>query len=65
MNGIKICKLEKNKKSTNLIIGELKKKFGFVCNRFFLLREKKMRLEASMLIKNSYNFLFVYMVHVN
>ena len=36
MRGIKIFKLEKNKKSPNLFIAELKKNFGFICNRFFL-----------------------------
>ena len=37
MRGIKICKLEKNKKSPNLFIAELKKNYGFVCNRFFFI----------------------------
>ena len=35
MRGLKVYKLEKNKKSPNLIIGELKKNFNFECNRFF------------------------------
>ena len=34
MQGIKIYKLEKNKKSPNLIVGEIKKNFNFICKRF-------------------------------
>lgn len=57
MNGIKICKLEKNKKSTNLIIGELKKKFGFVCNRFFFIKGKKNEVRGKHAHKKQLQFL--------
>ena len=54
MRGLKVYKLEKNKKSPNLIIGELKKNFNFECNRFFITG-KRMKSEVITLIKNKYS----------
>ena len=53
MRGLKVYKLEKNKKKSNLIIGELKKNFNFECNRFFSLLVKRMKSEVITLIKTS------------
>ena len=57
MNGIKIFELEKNKKSTNLIIGELKKKIDFVCNRFFFIKGKKNEVRGKHAHKKQLQFL--------
>ena len=55
MRGLKVYKLEKNKKSPNLIIGELKKILILNVIDFFSLLVKKMKSEVITLIKNKYS----------
>lgn len=57
MRGIKIFKLEKNKKSPNLFIAELKKNFGFICNRFFFIVGKKNEVRGNHAHKKQSQFM--------
>ncbi len=57
MKGIKIYNLEKNRKSPNLVIGELKKNFGFTCNRFFFISGKKNEIRGNHAHKKQSQFM--------
>ncbi len=57
MNGIKICILNKNKKSPGLVIGELKKNFGFICRRFFFILGNKNEIRGNHAHKKESQFM--------
>ena len=57
MRGLKVYKLEKIKKSPNLIIGELKKNFNFECNRFFFITGKKNEIRGNHAHKKQVQFM--------
>jgi dTDP-4-dehydrorhamnose 3,5-epimerase-like enzyme len=57
MQGIKIYTLEKNKKSPNLIVGEIKKNFNFICKRFFFITGKKNEIRGRHAHKKQLQFL--------
>ena len=57
MKGIKVYKLQKNKNNPNLIIGELKKKFGFICKRFFFILGDKNEIRGHHAHKKQLQFM--------
>jgi dTDP-4-dehydrorhamnose 3,5-epimerase-like enzyme len=57
MKGIKIYNLEKNKISPSLVIGELKKNFSFICNRFFFISGKKNEIRGNHAHKKQSQFM--------
>ena len=56
MNGVKVYNLKKNNRSPNLIVGELKKKYKFICKRFFFIIGKKNEIRGNHAHKKQLQF---------